>query len=144
MIKFKEAILKSISKRIKYKFEWKTVLYQVFCFPNVIWKYREKTFMNKNFKTYQSGKRKMKSELDIQNIIKSVRRSEILLSVLLSKHQQILCNYQNTSLIYPEIKENSVSPSLSSISVNSDLQTLNENNFSLNDPISLKLWEHIS
>ena len=71
----------------------------------------------------------MKDELDIKNIVNSIRRSNTLLSVLLTKHQQILCNYQNFSLIYPEVKLNSVAPScysINSASINSDLKILNE------------------
>ena len=71
----------------------------------------------------------MKDELDIKNIVNSIRRSNTLLSVLLTKHQQILCNYQNFSLIYPEVKFNSVSPStysINSASISSDLKILNE------------------
>ena len=146
MIIFKQRVLSSISKREQYKFEWKTILYLVFCFPNIIWKCRKKTLMNKRFRTYQWGKHKMESELDIQYILKSIRKSNTLLSALLTKHQQILCNYQNSSLIYPEVKNNSFFPSYVSFtsSISSDLHILNEASFVPSDSISQNLWANIS
>ena len=62
--------------------------------------------MNERFKTFKWGEQKINNELDIEFIVKSIRKANTLASVLLNKQQLILWKYQSENLISSEIKPN--------------------------------------
>ena len=104
---FKDKILSIISSRRRYVFKWGNVLLMVFWYPwfSLLW--RQKSKISQNFKTFKSGEQKIKKELDIKNILNSIRNANSLVNVVLNKRQKFLLQYQQQSVIYPEDEQNS-------------------------------------
>ena len=98
-ILFKNKILTSISQRKKCKFECKDIFYLIICTPFYNLKWKKKSTKNKRINLYNWGKQKLKNELDIYNIINSIRKANLIASVLLNKHQQILWRHQSSTLL---------------------------------------------
>ena len=96
---FKDQVLKSISQLKKSTFKWTDIFYLIFWFPKLIWKCREKTALNKQFKVFEWGESKIKKELDIEFIVHSIRKVNILIFLLLNRNQQILWKYQDTKIV---------------------------------------------
>ena len=55
--------------------------------------------MHKQSIMFKNGCEKINSELDIISLVNSIRRANILATVLLNEKQQALCRYQNFMLL---------------------------------------------
>ena len=80
----------------------------------------------------------MINELDINNIIDSIRKSNVIINILLNQRQQLFLKYQHSNVIYPEVK---MKPNLAIIkgrSENMHSEILNsDSNESFNNLINL-------
>ena len=79
-------------------FSWKTVLYSVFCCSKWRWK-NKKSKIYQDYQYFEKGHEQLQHELDIYQIVNSIRDSNILVSILFDQNQKILCNYQHNNLI---------------------------------------------
>ena len=63
-------------------------------------------FKSVSVELYNSGFDRMTDELDIDNILRSVRRINIMMSIMMDKQQQVLTKYLPNSLLIlqPESK----------------------------------------
>lgn len=48
---------------------------------------------------FSNGRDRVNAELDIVSLVNSIRKADILASVLLDDKQQVLCRYQNSVLL---------------------------------------------
>ena len=98
-------MLKSIQRRKNYTFEWRNILYMLFWMPFWYWKWRRNSKFHENYKTFKVGEQKIIRELNIKSIIKSIRRSNALVDILLDK-KQLLLKYLHSNVVYPDVKIN--------------------------------------
>lgn len=88
-----------ITKNFKnYDFRWKTILYSMFWWPKInkfkcYWRTQE------HYNQFKSGADKLIKDLDVQQILKSVRTAKILANLILDEDQKILMEYQPWTLI---------------------------------------------
>ena len=79
-------------------FSWKVIIYSIFCC------FKRKCRKNwselaEQSVVFSNGCDKINEELDVVSLVNSVRRANILVSVLLNEKQQALCRYQNSILL---------------------------------------------
>ena len=100
---------------------------------------------NKTYaKLYEKGVEKMNEEFDIHHIVKSVRKVNVLMSLMLDKHQNLLTNYLPDSLIklesLKEVKEIEPTQSpLKDFSKNPLDSILEDDNFKVSNRVTDKL-----
>ena len=100
-------MLSKFQKENGLAFSWKTILYSVFYWYK--WRCNNKrSKISQNFKQLSKGHDQLLKELDIYQILNSIRNSNILVSVLFDEKQKILWKYQHSNLIdmNEKIKEN--------------------------------------
>ena len=68
------AVIEQIKARQKYIFSWKTILFSIFCFPQIVWKWRKLSKNIEQYGLYVEGKRKICEEIDLEFIVKSIRK----------------------------------------------------------------------
>ena len=99
---------------------------------------------NKTYaKLYQKGVDKMNDEFDIHHIVKSVRKINVLMSLMLDKHQTLLTRYLPDSLIKLEtskkVEDNDpVENSVKDISKN-PLDSIFDEDFKINNRVTDRL-----
>ena len=99
---------------------------------------------NKTYaKLYQKGVDKMNDEFDIHHIVKSVRKINVLMSLMLDKHQTLLTRYLPDSLIKLEtskkVEDNDpVENSVKDVSKN-PLDSILDEDFKINNRVTDRL-----
>ena len=99
---------------------------------------------NKTYgKLYQKGVDKMNDEFDIHHIVKSVRKINVLMSLMLDKHQTLLTRYLPDSLLKLEaskkVEDNDlVEKSVKDISKN-PLDSIFDEDFKINNRVTDRL-----
>ena len=79
-------------------FSWKTILYSIFCCSK--WRCKnKKSKIYQDYQYFEKGHEQLQHELDIYQIVNSIRDSNILVSILFDQKQKILCDYQHSNLI---------------------------------------------
>ena len=92
---FKEKFINSNGKRLYTQY-----FVDHFLNENVV---KDQRFI-KILKHFKSGEQNIINELDINNIIDSIRKSNVIINILLTQRQQLFLKYQHSSVIYPEVK----------------------------------------
>ena len=99
---------------------------------------------NKTYgKLYQKGVDKMNDEFDIHHIVKSVRKINVLMSLMLDKHQTLLTRYLPDSLLKLETSKKTqdnepMKSSVKDISKN-PLDSILDEDFKINNRVTDRL-----
>ena len=115
-------VVEQISKRKWYSFKWKNIIYSIFCCSK--WRCIKKTSeIYKNNQQFDEGCKLLQQELDLYNLVNSIRNANTLVSLLLDQKQKVLSKYQHSNLIdLSEIKKENNKKDNSSTMLNDPIQ----------------------
>ena len=94
-----QQIVEFVQKLNEYQFKWTNLFSLIFCAPFAKCRKSQSSHAARQRRLFEAGKAKATHELDINFLVSSVRKANLLTSVLLDRRQQILCKYQNANVI---------------------------------------------
>ena len=94
-----QQIVEFVQKLNEYQFKWTNLFSLIFCVPFAKCRKSQSSNVARQRRLFEAGKAKATHELDINFLVSSVRKANLLTSVLLDRRQQILCKYQNANVI---------------------------------------------